>query len=59
MENVGALVFYQVVSKFFIGQSMSVAYSFGMTIAVAVCAAVKQRYNRTYHAYVMQNTQLK
>ncbi|KPA78110.1 hypothetical protein ABB37_06298 [Leptomonas pyrrhocoris] len=55
MENVGALVFYQIVSRFFTGQSMSVAYSFGMTVAVAVSAAVKQRYNRTYHAYLLQN----
>jgi MFS transporter, FLVCR family, disrupted in renal carcinoma protein 2 len=55
MENVGALVFYQVVSRFFEGQSMSVAYSFGMTVAVAFSAAVKQRYNRTYHAYLLQN----
>lgn len=57
MENVGALVFYQVVSRLFSGQSMSVAYSFGMTVAVAVSAAVKQRYNRTYHAYLLQNAQ--
>ncbi|KPI85142.1 hypothetical protein ABL78_5802 [Leptomonas seymouri] len=55
MENVGALVFYQVVSRFFTGQSMSVAYSFGMTVAVAVSAAVKQRYNRTYHVYLLQS----
>ncbi|KAL7700946.1 Sugar transporter/Major Facilitator Superfamily [Lotmaria passim] len=55
MENIGALVFYQVVSRFFVGQSMSVAYSFGMTVAVALSAAVKQRYNRTYHAYLLQN----
>ncbi|CBZ33823.1 hypothetical protein, conserved [Leishmania donovani] len=55
MENVGALVFYQVVSRFFTGQSMSVAYSFGMTVAVALTAAVKQRYNRSYHAYLLQN----
>ncbi|KAG5479712.1 hypothetical protein LSCM4_05718 [Leishmania orientalis] len=57
MENVGALVFYQVVSRFFTGQSMSVAYSFGMTIAVALSAAVKQRYNRSYHAYLIQNAE--
>lgn len=57
MENVGALVFYQVVSRFFRGQSMSVAYSFGMTVAVALCAAVKQRYNRSYHTYLMESGQ--
>ncbi|KAG5480093.1 hypothetical protein CUR178_06145 [Leishmania enriettii] len=57
MENVGALVFYQVVSRFFTGQSMSVAYSFGMTIAVALSATVKQRYNRSYHAYLIQNAE--
>lgn len=57
MENVGALVFYQVVSRFFTGQSMSVAYSFGMTVAVALSAAVKQRYNRSYHAYLLQNAE--
>lgn len=57
MENVGALVFYQVVSRMFKGQSMSIAYSFGMTVAVAISAAVKQRYNRTYHAYLLQNAQ--
>lgn len=55
MENLGALTFYQVVSKFFKGQSMSVAYSFGMVVAVAFVAAVKQRYNRTYHAYLLEN----
>ncbi|KAG5479330.1 hypothetical protein LSCM1_04586 [Leishmania martiniquensis] len=55
MENAGALVFYQVVSRFFTGQSMSVAYSFGMTVGVALTAAVKQRYNRSYHAYLIQN----
>ncbi|AIN98092.1 membrane transporter, putative [Leishmania panamensis] len=57
MENVGALVFYQVVSRFFTGQSMTVAYSFGMTVAVALSAAVKQRYNRSYHAYLLQNAE--
>lgn len=55
MENIGALVFYQVVSRFFHGQSMSVAYSFGMTVAVVMCAAAKQRYRRTFHAYLMNS----
>lgn len=54
MENLGALLFYQIISRLFHGQSMSVAYSFGMTVAVALTAAVKQRYNRTYHAYLLE-----
>ncbi|EPY32703.1 MFS transporter, FLVCR family, disrupted in renal carcinoma protein 2 [Strigomonas culicis] len=54
-ENAGALIFYQVVSRVFSGQSMSVAYSFGMTVAVALVALVKQRYNRTYHNYITGN----
>lgn len=54
-ENLGALLFYQVISRIFEGQSMSVAYSFGMVVTVALCAAVKQRYNRTYHAFLLEN----
>ncbi|CCW63824.1 unnamed protein product [Phytomonas sp. EM1] len=57
MENVGALVFYQIISKFFEGQFMTIAYSFGMIVAVALCAAVKQRYKRTYHTYVYEMAQ--
>ncbi|KAG5505649.1 hypothetical protein JKF63_04984 [Porcisia hertigi] len=57
MENVGALLFYQVVSRFFTGQSMSVAYSFGMAVAVALSSLVNQRYNRSYHAYLIQNVE--
>ncbi|RNF26918.1 MFS transporter, FLVCR family, disrupted in renal carcinoma protein 2 [Trypanosoma conorhini] len=51
-ENLGALFFYQVVSRFYTGESMSVAYSIGMTVAVALSAAVRQRYNRSYHVYL-------
>ncbi|ESL07702.1 hypothetical protein TRSC58_04605 [Trypanosoma rangeli SC58] len=51
-ENLGALFFYQVVSRLYTGESMSVAYSIGMTVAVALSAAVRQRYNRSYHAYL-------
>lgn len=57
MENIGALVFYQVISRFFTGQSISAAYSFGMALSIAVCGGVKQRYNRTYHNYLMGQTQ--
>lgn len=56
-ENLGALSFFQIVSRFFVGQSMSVAYSFGMTVMVALCAAVKQRYNRTYYAFLLEHPQ--
>lgn len=52
MENVGALIFYQVISRFFVGQSMSAAYSFGMAFSIAICGGVKQRYNRTYNNYL-------
>ncbi|KEG14508.1 MFS transporter, FLVCR family, disrupted in renal carcinoma protein 2 [Trypanosoma grayi] len=58
-ENLGALAFYQVVSRFYRGQSMSVAYSFGMTVAVALAAAVRQRYNRSYHVYMLTREQPK
>ncbi|KAH9597776.1 hypothetical protein LSM04_004950 [Trypanosoma melophagium] len=51
-ENLGALIFCQVVSRFYTQESMCIAYSFGMTIAVALAAAVRQRYNRSYHAYI-------
>ncbi|EAN83156.1 hypothetical protein C3747_359g12 [Trypanosoma cruzi] len=57
-ENLGALFFYQVVSRFYSGQSMSVAYSFGMTVAVVLSAAVRQRYNRSYHMYLQSSQQL-
>lgn len=53
MENLGALVFYQMISRFFTGQSISAAYSFGMALSIAVCGGVKQRYNRSYHNYLM------
>ncbi|CCW71843.1 unnamed protein product [Phytomonas sp. Hart1] len=57
MENVGALLFYQVISKFFEGQFMTIAYSFGMIVVIALCAAVKQRYKRTYHTYICEMVQ--
>lgn len=57
MENLGALVFYQVISRFFSGQSISAAYSFGMALSIAVCGGVKQRYNRSYHNYLITQNQ--
>ncbi|EPY25981.1 hypothetical protein AGDE_11600 [Angomonas deanei] len=54
-ENLGALLFLQVVYQKFKGQSMSVAYAFGMTVALALTAIVKQRYNRTYYNYITEN----
>ncbi|ORC89341.1 MFS transporter, FLVCR family, disrupted in renal carcinoma protein 2 [Trypanosoma theileri] len=56
-ENLGALIFYQVVSRYYTQESMCIAYSFGMTISVALAAAVRQRYNRSYHAYIKAHEQ--
>jgi MFS family permease len=47
-ENLGALVLYQVVARLFPATDMNYAFTFGMTVTIALSSLVQQRYNRSY-----------
>jgi FLVCR family MFS transporter len=49
-ENLGALVLYQVVAKLFPATDMNYAFTFGMTLTIALSSLVQQKYNRSYSA---------